>query len=81
MALSHKLVGPKIAANIKVYILTRSELLCSLCYEVPCKRGEGQLSPYFLAKACSKFPGFIADEFVSHFNDNTRKKLFGKFGQ
>ena len=36
MALSHELVGPKTAANIKVYILTRSELLCSLCYEIPC---------------------------------------------
>ena len=36
MALSHKHIEPKIAANIKVYILTKSELLCSLCYEIPC---------------------------------------------
>ena len=36
MSLSRENVGPKIATNIKVYILTRSELLCSLCYEIPC---------------------------------------------
>ena len=36
MALSHKYVGPNIATNINVYILTRAELLCSLCYEIPC---------------------------------------------
>ena len=35
MALSHEHVGPKIAANIKVYTLTRPELLCSLCYRHP----------------------------------------------
>ena len=29
-------VGPKILAKIKIYILTRAELLFNLCYEIPC---------------------------------------------
>jgi hypothetical protein len=36
MGLSHEHVGPKILAKIKIYILTRVELLCRLCYEIPC---------------------------------------------
>ena len=36
MPLSHEHVGPKILAKIKTYFLTRAELLCSLCYEIPC---------------------------------------------
>ena len=29
-------VGPKILAKIKIYVLTRAELLFPLCYEIPC---------------------------------------------
>ena len=36
MGLSHEHVGPKILAKIKIYMLTRAELLCALCYEIPC---------------------------------------------
>ena len=36
MALSNEHVGPKTLAKIKIYILTRAELLCLLCYEIPC---------------------------------------------
>ena len=36
MGLSHEPVGPKILAKLKIYILTRAELLFSLCYEIPC---------------------------------------------
>ncbi len=36
MGLSHEPVGPKILAKIKIYILTRAELLITLCYEIPC---------------------------------------------
>jgi len=32
----HKHVGFKILAKIKIYILTRAELLFTLCYEIPC---------------------------------------------
>ena len=36
MPLSDKHVGPKIFAKIKIYNLTRAELLFNLCYEIPC---------------------------------------------
>ena len=36
MPLSHEHVGSKILARIKIYILTRAELLFNLCYEIPC---------------------------------------------
>ena len=38
MALSDKQLGTKISAKIKRYLLTTAELLCSLCYEIPCIR-------------------------------------------
>ena len=37
MPLSHEHVGSKIESKIKIYILTRAELLLNLCYEIPCK--------------------------------------------
>ena len=36
MLLSHEHVGSKIPAKIQIYILTRAELLITLCYEIPC---------------------------------------------
>ena len=36
MTLSHEHVGSKIVAKIKISILTRAELLFTLCYEIPC---------------------------------------------
>ena len=36
MALSHEHEGFKILAKIKIYNLTRAELLFNLCYEIPC---------------------------------------------
>ena len=44
MGLSHEHVGPKILAKIKIYILTRAELLFSLCYEIPCNWNESIIS-------------------------------------
>ena len=38
MPVPHEHVGSKILARIKIYILTRAELLINLCYEIPCKR-------------------------------------------
>ena len=35
MPLSHEHVGFKISAKIKIYILSRAELLITLCYEIP----------------------------------------------
>ena len=36
MGLTNEHVGPKILAKIKIYVLTRAELLFTLCYEIPC---------------------------------------------
>ena len=38
MPLSHEHVESKILAKIKIYILTRAELLFNLCYEIPCSQ-------------------------------------------
>ena len=37
MSLSHEHVGSKILAKIKIYSLSRAELLCTVCNEIPCK--------------------------------------------
>ena len=37
MGLTNENVGPKILAKIKIYVLTRAELLFKVCYEIPCK--------------------------------------------
>ena len=37
MGLTNENVGPKILAKIKIYVLTKAELLFSLCYDIPCK--------------------------------------------
>ena len=42
MGLSHEHVEPKILAKIKLYLLTRAELLFPLCYEIPCKQTNHQ---------------------------------------
>ena len=36
MGLTNEHVGPKILAKIKIYVLTRAELLITLYYEIPC---------------------------------------------
>ena len=38
MGLTNENVGPKILAKIKIYVLTRAELLFTLCYEIPCNK-------------------------------------------
>ena len=42
MGLTNEHVGPKLLAKIKIYVLTRAELLFTLCYEIeiPCNRNE-----------------------------------------
>ena len=37
MGLTNENVGPKILAKIKIYVLTRAELLFKVCYEIPCR--------------------------------------------
>ena len=36
IVISHNSVESKILAKVKIYILTRAELLFNLCYEIPC---------------------------------------------
>ena len=36
MGLTNENVGPKILAKVKIYVLTRAELLFKVCYEIPC---------------------------------------------
>ena len=45
MCLTNEHVGPKILAKIKIYILTRAELLFHLCYEIPCSSNQ-TLKPF-----------------------------------
>ena len=40
MPLTKEHVGPRILAKIKIYVLTRAELLFNLCYEIPCITGD-----------------------------------------
>ena len=40
MSLTHKPAGLKILEKIKIYILSRAKLLCSLCHEIPCSKRE-----------------------------------------
>ena len=40
MPLSHKPTESKILLEIEIYSLTRAELLCLLCYEIPCINGD-----------------------------------------
>ena len=56
MALSHEDVGLKILAKIKIYLLTRAELLCSLCNELPCKYGFSTLTTFLLLEVLLAFP-------------------------
>ena len=37
MGLTNENLGTKILAKIKIYVLTRGELLFHVCYEIPCK--------------------------------------------
>ena len=36
MGLTNEHVGPKVLSKIKIYVLTRAELLFKVCYEIPC---------------------------------------------
>ena len=53
MPLSHKHVGSKILAKIKMYTLTRAELLLNLCYEIfSTKKTNGIKSQITQDKCC-----------------------------
>ena len=64
MTLSREHTGSKISAKVEIYILTRAELLCSLCYEIPCSSSsssggvrvvggvKGVIPHYFVGRQC-----------------------------
>ena len=53
MGLTNENVGPKILAKIKIYVLTRAELLFKVCYEIPCTLIWDVINERFL-KSCKK---------------------------
>ena len=53
MSLSHEHLRSKILAKIKIYILSRAELLCSLCYEIPCKSDSKDTQCYYCGQIIS----------------------------
>ena len=42
MPLTYEHVGSKKPAKINTYMLTRAELLITLCYEIPCRQDKQQ---------------------------------------
>ena len=54
MPLSHEHVGSKIPAKIQIYILSRAEILITLCYEIPCST----YSPCLASLASLSLPKF-----------------------
>ena len=60
MRLTPQRVGPTILGKIKIYVLTRAELLIPLCYEIPCIKAKWYttkqrtvLSAHFIAHCLS----------------------------
>ena len=45
MSLTHEPAGLKILEKIKIYILSRAKLLCSLCHEIPCSKDSLTILP------------------------------------
>ena len=39
---SQEYIGPSILEKIQMYILTRAEILYTLCYEIPCSENSSQ---------------------------------------
>ena len=54
MSLTNEHVGPKILAKIKIYVLTRTELLFQFCYEIPCRYKSGYKSVVYLSESFNK---------------------------
>ena len=67
MPLSHENLGSKILEKIKMYTLTRPELLFNLCYEIPCSWQK------ICLKMVLKWP-FMRRKFSALFLQNCKKK-------
>ena len=55
MGLTNENVGHKILAKIKIYVLTRAELLFKVCYEIPCttRLPASDFDPQGILKNCN----------------------------
>ena len=62
MGLTNEHVGPKILAKIKIYVLTRAELLFQVCYEIPCRR----INTFYYIK---KIPAFLGTSNETRFKN------------
>ena len=70
MGLTNEHVEPKILAKIKIYVLTRAELLFTLCYEIPCS-----IFLLFYPKVGFCFPSF-EETLLPGWNRAERTKQF-----
>ena len=55
MGLTNEHVRPKILAKIKIYVLTRAELLITLCFEIPCIRSMFRVLGNYITLEGGKF--------------------------
>ena len=75
MSLLHKQVGSKIPAKINTYMLTRAELLCTVCNEIPCRtilrvlQQEGSRNKKIIVKISAKVQAIFCSTIIySHSN-------------
>ena len=61
MGLTNEHVGHKLLAKIKIYVLTRAELLFPLCYEIPC-------TIFFKNEDNVRHPAFSVLQKLSHYS-------------
>ena len=80
MSLSHEHLRSKILAKIKIYILSRAELLCSLCYEIPCSRKKNK-SNMTNELTCGLTPAFFKQVFLSADKDDDCKITLKQLGK
>ena len=73
MGLTNEHVGPKILAKIKIYVLTRAELLFVLCYEIHTHKGKVKINMKFTYR--SVFEATLAKE-----NTSFKSKSMNKSG-
>ena len=65
MALPHYHVRLKILAKIRIYILSRDKLLCSLCHEIPCTKHESSQPDICSPILMNNFVNFALQEIKS----------------
>ena len=70
MGLTNEHVGPKILAKIKIYVLTKAELLFQVCYEIPCTL----LQLYCSQQGCIEYVLVVNTTFFA-FNSSQKFKI------